>query len=458
MFRALQRRTLATGNNRAILGELGNTVGPAPSTNPNGPSSPLLVKARPANKEPHTPLSRHLAETIRITGPISTAQFMRQALTHPMGGYYMKQDVFGTKGDFVTSPEISQMFGELIGVWLVAQWQQMGSPRKFNIVELGPGRGTLMSDVLRTVTQFKGFTEAIGSVNMVEASPYLRGVQSKLLTGEEVQDVRNDVVEKGVVQGRTEEKREGFQIHWHDGLESVERGLPIMLIAHEFFDAMPVYQFQMASDGWREVMVDTDDSSSTPHNFRYILSPGPTKASITLLKDPRYLRFKEGSRIEVSPDCYTYAHKIGERIKEDGGFALIADYGKNLIMSDTMRGIQSHKFVSALSKPGDSDLTADVDFSFLAKAFIDTGVKSYELMNQGDFLRSMGIVQRLQVLMKVADAAKRKDLASSYERLVGPSGVNGMGEIYKFMAVTREGDVTPYPFKPLTVDVPKEAK
>ncbi|KAJ3029879.1 UNVERIFIED_CONTAM: hypothetical protein HDU68_010766, partial [Siphonaria sp. JEL0065] len=387
-----------------------------------------------------------------------------------MGGYYMKQDVFGTKGDFITSPEISQMFGELVGVWFVAQWKQMGSPSKFNIVELGPGRGTLMSDMLRTVTQFNDFTRAINSVNMVEASPYLRGVQSKLLTGSD-EDVASVAASDAKTETVSEENREGFQIHWHDALESIERGmwfecgvlvgfvdimdvgLPILLVAHEFFDAMPVYQFQMASDGWREVMVDTDDSPSSPHNFRFILSPGATKASVTLLQDERYLRFKEGSRIEVSPDSYSYAHRIGQRIKEDGGFALIADYGKNLIMSDTMRvscvivyillllfseimtqGIQSHKFVSALSKPGDSDLTADVDFSFLTKAFTDAGVTSTDIMSQGDYLRSMGIVQRLQVLMKIADAQKRKDLAQSYERLVGSSGVNGMGDIYKFMA------------------------
>ncbi|KAI9337789.1 S-adenosyl-L-methionine-dependent methyltransferase [Obelidium mucronatum] len=411
-------------------------------------ASPLVVKGKLLTKEPLSDLSRHLAETIRITGPISTAQYMRQALTHPMGGYYMKQDVFGTKGDFTTSPEISQMFGELIGVWLVAQWQQMGSPSKFNIVELGPGRGTLMSDILRTVTQFKDFTSAIGSVNMVEASPFLRRVQSKLLTGSDEDESGGDLRGSDTSSDNKPEpeRKEGFQIHWHDALESVEQGIPILLVAHEFFDAMPVYQFQMAPDGWREVMVDLDESPSSPHNFRFILSPGSTKASVTLLKDERYLRFKEGSRIEVSPDSYTYAHKIGERIKRDGGFALIADYGKNLIMADTMRGIQNHKFVSSLSKPGDSDLTADVDFSFLTKAFLDSGVKSSEIMTQGDFLRSMGIVQRLQVLLKVADAAKRKDLAGAYERLVGPSGVNAMGEIYKFMAVTRDSDPTPYPF------------
>ncbi|KAJ3064570.1 hypothetical protein HDU98_012036, partial [Podochytrium sp. JEL0797] len=339
---------------------------------PSNLTEPLLVSPKPfhINKELLTPLAKHLSDTIRINGPISTAHFMRQALVHPLGGYYMKQDVFGQKGDFITSPEISQMFGELVGVFLVAQWQQMGRPARFNLVELGPGRGTLMADVLRTVTQFEAFMKGIGSVNLVEASPFLRGVQSRVLTGseEEVEVVGNGKEGGGVdVSGGGE--REGFQIHWHDGLESVERGVPMFLIAHEFFDAMPVYQFQMATDGWREVMVDLDEASTSPHNFCTILSPGKTKASVTLLQDERYKRFKEGSRIEVSPDSYTYAHQIGQRIREDGGFALVADYGKDLIMSDTMRGIQNHKFVSALSKPGDSDLTADVDFSFLAKAF-----------------------------------------------------------------------------------------
>ncbi|KAJ3222362.1 NADH dehydrogenase [ubiquinone] complex I, assembly factor 7 [Chytriomyces hyalinus] len=424
-------------------------------------------------KEAHSILSRHISESIRIGGPISTAQYMRQALTHPLGGYYMKQDVFGSKGDFITSPEISQMFGEIIGVWLVAQWQAMGKPAQFNIVELGPGRGTLMADVLRTVMQLDGFAGAIRSVNLVEASPFLRDVQANLLVGgaapepkaitENMNLHKADVpAEKSDSAGQQniasepsdEEKREGFPIHWHTDLDSVERGFPILLIAHEFFDAMPVYQFQLASDGWREIMIDQDTSMSSPHNFRFILSPGKTKASVTLLNDGRYNRFKEGSRIEVSPDSYTYAHKIGERIKTDGGFALIADYGKDVIMSDTLRGIQNHKFVSALSKPGDSDLTADVDFTFLRKAFLETGTKPCETMTQGDFLRSMGMGQRLQVLLKMADADKRKDLAQAFDRLVGPSGVNGMGEIYKFMAVTRETDPTPYPF----IEKPVEEK
>ncbi|KAJ3208010.1 Diphthamide biosynthesis protein 2 [Entophlyctis luteolus] len=377
----------------------------------------------------------------QVAGPLSTAQFMRLALTHPTGGYYMKQDVFGPRGDFVTSPEISQMFGELIGVWLVAHWQQIGSPKKFNIVELGPGRGTLMSDLLRTVTQFDSFTRGINSVNLVEASPYLRAMQSKLLTGEDKdKDVR--IGADNVV----EEISDGFRINWHESLETVEYGLPILLVAHEFFDAMPIYQFHRANTGWREILVDVDESASSPHNFRLIQSPGETKASVTLLQDDRYLQFKEGSRIEVSPDSYTYAHKIGERIRQDGGFALIADYGKDIIMADSWRGIERHTFVSPLARPGDVDLTADVDFSFLRKAFKDAGTTSSVLLSQGEFLRSMGIVQRLQVLLKVADADKRKELSQSYERLVGGSGTNGMGDIYKFLAVTRTGDASPYPF------------
>ncbi|KAI8615945.1 S-adenosyl-L-methionine-dependent methyltransferase [Chytriomyces sp. MP71] len=405
----------------------------------------------PGAKEAHTPLSRHIAETIKVAGPISTATYMRQALTHPLGGYYMKQDVFGTKGDFTTSPEISQMFGELIGVWFVAQWQQMGSPSRVNIVELGPGRGTLMSDLLRTVTQFEPFCKAIRSVNMVEASPFLRSVQSKLLVGHDNDEPQaiptpsQDGGGKHKLEPDTE--REGFQIHWHTDLDTVERGYPILLVAHEFFDAMPVYQFQLAPDGWREVMVALDESPSSPYNFRFILSPGKTKASVTLLQDARYLRFKEGSRVEVSPDSYTIAHKVGERVARDGGCALVADYGRDVIMSDTIRGIQKHKFVSALSRPGDADLTADVDFTFLHKAFVESGAKPYDTLSQADFLRSMGIAQRLQNLLKVApDADKRKDLAQAYERLVGPSGVNGMGDIYRFMAVTKEGDPAPYPF------------
>ncbi|KAJ3106357.1 NADH dehydrogenase [ubiquinone] complex I, assembly factor 7 [Physocladia obscura] len=412
------------------------------NSNLNGPAAPVVIKATTVAKESLSPLARHLSDTIRISGPISTAQYMRQALTHPLGGYYMRQDVFGTAGDFTTSPEISQMFGELIGVWLVAQWQLMGSPGVVRIVELGPGRGTLMADVLRTVTQFASFSSAIAAVDLVEASPFLREMQAKLLTGESenfgVAPEKSDQILDAI-----ENVQKGFRINWHESIDSIERGVPILLIAHEFFDAMPVYQFQMGSTGWREVLVDVDDSTSSPYNFRFILSPGATKASVTLLKDSRYLRFKEGSRIEVAPDSYAHAHTIGERINQDGGFALAIDYGKDLIMANTLRGVQKHKFVSPLSLPGDSDLTADVDFTFLHQAFEDSGAKATKILTQADFLRSMGIINRLQVLMKVASPDKRKDLAKSYERLVGSSLTNGMGEIYKFIAVTRKNDPAP---------------
>ncbi|KAJ3196594.1 NADH dehydrogenase [ubiquinone] complex I, assembly factor 7 [Irineochytrium annulatum] len=375
---------------------------------------------------------------MQVSGPLSVAQYMRQALTHPLGGYYMKGNVFGRAGDFTTSPEISQMFGEVLAVWYIAQWQAMGEPDSVKLVELGPGRGTLMSDILRTSSQFEKYWSAVKSVHLVEASPGLREVQAKLL--------------------EPYSKEKGKRLMWHDDIDDIPRGMEeeigkaSLVVAHEFFDALPVYQFEVRMFrlmgaltflNIRKPLKGGEKFLSTltpiPENFRFVKSPGPTKAVVTMLNDARYDRFKEGEQIEVSPESFTVAEKIGRMIEQDGGAGLIIDYGKN-------HGIRKHQFTPALSQPGETDLSVDVDFSFISQAVASSGARSHGPMTQGTFLRAMGIVQRMMVLMQSCDGAARKELAQTYERLVGNSATNGMGEVYKVLAIACSTSPPPYPF------------
>ncbi|KAJ3298151.1 hypothetical protein HK104_011144 [Borealophlyctis nickersoniae] len=360
---------------------------------------------------------------------------MRAALTHPLGGYYMKGDVFGTEGDFITSPEISQVFGELIGIWFITQWQALGSPKKIQFVELGPGRGTLISDMLRTLGQFKNVQEAITGVHLVEASPHLRGIQGEKLAPGIARENDMASVERG----------DGVSVHWHTDLETVPTGAVTFIVAHEFFDALPIYAFQLTDRGWREIMIENDESTDTPYNFRYVLAPASTKASATLgiASDPRYSHCKVGDRIEVSPDSYSVMTRLAKRINEDGGAALVVDYGRDEILGSSLRGIRKHGFTDPLSQPGESDLSTDVDFSFLKLAATDLA-KGHGPITQSTFLQAMGIVPRMQMLLQSADAKSRKDIAAAYERLVGP---DSMGTVYKVMAFTQSEAEVPYPFQ-----------
>ncbi|KAI9103246.1 S-adenosyl-L-methionine-dependent methyltransferase [Phlyctochytrium arcticum] len=365
-------------------------------------------------------------------GPISVAQYMRSALMHPLGGYYNKGDVFGTKGDFTTSPEISQMFGELLAIWYIAQWRSLGSPENIQLLELGPGRGTLMSDMLRTFNQFDDIKKAIKSVHLLEGSIEMRKVQAATLApSSTISDTP-----------RHSQTEHGMDIHWQDSIETVPKGIFTMVTAHEFFDAMPVYKFELTSEGWREIQVALDKSENNPYHFCFTLSPSPTNASLTIMADPRYKDFSIGDRVEVSPDSYSIAHQIARRINSDGGSALYIDYGNSHLTGDSLRGIAHHSFTSVLSRPGDIDLSADVDFALLNSA-AEGFATCHGPVTQGAFLRSMGIATRMQTLIKNADSERRKEIASAYDRLV--TGEN-MGNVYKVMSVVPSGSPEPYPF------------
>ncbi|CAG0895138.1 unnamed protein product [Cyprideis torosa] len=295
------------------------------------------------------PLKRQLEAKIKSTGPITVAEYMRESLLNPFAGYYTSkgQEILGAKGDFTTAPEVSQMFGELIGVWAVHEWMKLGGGfgdmTKLQIVELGPGYGTLMRDVLRVMQQFKTRVPSV-SVHLVERSSSMVKKQQEMLR----------------------QFSQNTEVIWHEQLESVPEGFSFF-IAQEFFDALPVHVLRGAHDGPREILVDITEDPSALYNFRFVLANGPTPATVLFHSLGRSLRL--GENVEFSPESERLAEMLATRIDLHGGFGLIFDYGSNArdarADGDTLRAFYKHTILHPLSLPGEVDLTADVNFEVL---------------------------------------------------------------------------------------------
>lgn len=351
-----------------------------------------------------TPLAAIIAETIAVEGPMPIDRFMGLALGHSRYGYYMSRDPLGAEGDFITAPETSQVFGELIGVWCVAVWQSMLSPRAFNLVELGPGRGTLMSDILRAGRVAPGFVEA-AQVHLVETSPVLRDAQRQRL---------------------------GDRPHWHDSLASVPEG-PLIVVANEFFDALPVRQFEWRRQAWFERAIGLEAGRLTIG-----LVPG------TFRPAGDHREFDEGAIVEVSPQRSAVAEGLGRRLSRHMGAALIIDYGHlQPAPGDTLQAVRGHRFVAITDRPGESDVTAHVDFAALSLALCQGGARVRPALTQRDFLMAMGFEQRSARLLAAADAAQRPALERSFARLADRQQ---MGNLFKVVAATSPGLPAPYPF------------
>ncbi|KAG8173435.1 hypothetical protein JTE90_007019 [Oedothorax gibbosus] len=320
-------------------------------------------------------------------------------------GYYMSRDVFGTSGDFITSPEISQIFGELIGIWYFNEWSRIGQPQPLQLVEFGPGRGTLTDDILRVFSKLTSPSQYKLSVHFIEVSPHLRQVQMSRLCPENLNESSYD---KSFI------TKYGFPITWHPHLTTVPEAFSLYL-AHEFFDAMPIL------------------------NFRYIISRNPTAASKVLIDEK-----EERDHIEVSPESGILLESILKRIEEDGGIALIADYGHMGTKTDTFRAFKEHKLHDPLKNPGEVDLTADVDFKYFSELAKNKAVVVGPV-SQASFLKNMGADIRLEKLMQFADADNQKSLKTGYEMLTSP---DQMGERFKFLALyptILEDFLTKYP-------------
>ncbi|KAH9970552.1 S-adenosyl-L-methionine-dependent methyltransferase [Lactifluus volemus] len=399
-----------------------------------------------------TPVEKILLDSIKVNGPISFATYMQLCLSHPTEGYYMNSAnaVIGARGDFITSPEISQVFGELLGIWLLSQYLNTGAKRDIQLVELGPGRGTLMDDILRTFSQLPPSRASVKHVHLVESSPALRSVQQqKLLPW-------ND--------------KNGLKIHWHDSIDDIPaaEGIYTMLVAHEFFDALPFHLIEKTHQGWKEVLITStpdpiaktilrpsdvlNPQVSTPPSTTAILGQNPSSLKTrfrsvlaselspvsTLLgsSSPRFVSLPIGARIEVSAASFQTAHRLGTLISQGaGGCALVVDYGADHAFGNSFRAFKGHALADPFDLPGQADLTANVDFAYLAEALAGNATV-HGLLSQRSFLLHMGIGTRVGALQRTAASPERADaLGKAAARLVD---AGGMGREYKVMGVTSE--------------------
>ncbi|HUI14286.1 MAG TPA: SAM-dependent methyltransferase [Xanthobacteraceae bacterium] len=346
------------------------------------------------------PLEREIRRLIGIAGPMPIAEYMRLCLTHPKYGYYITRDPLGPGGDFVTSPEISQTFGELIGLWTAAVWRQMGAPENIRIVELGPGRGTLMHDAMRAAKVVPGFRNAI-VVHLVEISPALQKIQEERLAELDL------------------------PMLWHETFAEVPAGASIV-IANEFVDALPVHQAVKADDGWHERVIGIGpDGKFTIDAAREPLPHFETSM-------PRALRAAPAGAIyEWRAD--DFALELGRRMRSEGA-SLIIDYGHDhASLGDTLQAVAGHAFTDPLRAPGKADLTAHVDFEALGQCAESMGARVHGPIRQRDLFLHLGIEQRAAALKK-STPRKAADIEIAVERLLA-QGARGMGELFKAIAI-----------------------
>lgn len=340
-------------------------------------------------------LKAEIVRLIQNEGPLPVSRYMALALGHPRHGYYMTRDPFGREGDFTTAPEISQMFGELLGLWAAHLWQAMGAPSRFRLVELGPGRGTLMADVLRATRIVPGFHGAL-SVHLVETSPVLRARQAETLSG------------AGAV--------------WHDTVVSVLDG-PAIVLANEFLDALPLDQFVMTAEGWCERLVGLGEDGE----LAFGLAPAGDGAKA---------RAPVGTVFEQPSAALDVVAGIARHLSREGGGAAFIDYGPiRSGFGDTLQAMRRHAFVDPLAEPGEADLTVHVDFERMGQAGLRAGAALHGPATQRDFLLALGLAQRAQILSRSADAAQRKAISEAFDRLIEP-GEAGMGDLFKVMALS----------------------
>jgi NADH dehydrogenase [ubiquinone] 1 alpha subcomplex assembly factor 7 len=346
----------------------------------------------------HT-LKDDICEIVADEGPISLERYMALALTHPTKGYYTTRDPFGPGGDFVTAPEISQMFGELIGLWAAEIWSQIGAPSRVRLVELGPGRGALMADALRAARAAPDFFAAI-DVELVEASDLLAARQSAALAAS------------------------GKEASWRKSLDEVPPG-PAIFIANEFFDALPVRHYLKTAQGWRERLIGLDPEGQLAFGLSEEVEPY-IKAEAPL-----------GAVLEVGAAAQRVMTRIAARIVSEDGAALVIDYGyERTGFGETLQAVKAHQFVDPLAEPGLADLTTHVDFAALARAAASANALVHGPIEQGAFLTELGIHQRAEALKRNATPEQAAAVDAALARLAG-DGEGQMGALFKVLGVTR---------------------
>jgi NADH dehydrogenase [ubiquinone] 1 alpha subcomplex assembly factor 7 len=338
-----------------------------------------------------------IKDNILDNGPISISSFMTFALSHPKYGYYQKNNPFGIDGDFITSPEISQVFGELIGIWCVSVWVAMGKPKDFCLVEMGAGKGTLMVDLLRGTKHVKGFHESF-SIHMVENSSRLTLIQKEAL----------------------EDKHDNIQ--WHEDFLSIPKK-PIIFIANELFDALPIEQYVKRGQNWLERKINLDISN----NLVFCEEP----ALMSPILNYNYQGAEDGDFVEISPASIYLLDLIAKHIEQYGGIALIIDYGYvDNNYDPTLQAVKNHKYHNVLEQVGNADITAHVDFDALQKSIIRQNLNVYDIISQRRFLNNMGIALRQEKLISNKSKKDAQKIIKAIERLVDPEG---MGMLFKVL-------------------------
>ena len=349
-----------------------------------------------------TALLPYLIRRIRTDGPMPLSEYMDTCLMHPEHGYYTTQPPFGAQGDFITAPEISQMFGELIGLSLGQAWIDQGAPERFTLAELGPGRGTMMADILRATRGIPGFHAAMQLV-LLEGSERLRAQQKQVLQHQDITWIKTtgDLPDQ-----------------------------PLFLVANEFFDALPIRQFQRHKDGWRERCIGLDESEA----LIFGLAPTAPQPALT----GRLTDTRDGDIVEISSASASIMSTIDHKIARFGGIALIIDYGDWRSLGDTFQALRQHRYENPLACPGVADLTAHVDFEALTLAATTT--RYSRLTPQGVFLERLGITQRAEALAAKLSGPDRQAHIQAHRRLTHPAE---MGTLFKVLALYPKGAAPP---------------
>lgn len=345
-------------------------------------------------------LSEQIDTQIRETGPMSIATYMGLCLSHPRHGYYTTGRPIGAAGDFITAPEISQMFGELIGFFFVNLWQQMGQPTSFTLLELGPGRGTLMQDALRAASKADGFENAL-HLQLFESNSILKGEQQKRLGA--------------------------YSPYWSSDIDAVSED-PIFVVANEFFDALPIKQFIKTDDGWHERLVGLKDDVRT-----FGLSPTPIAESAA--PEAVHGAFP-GEVLELSAAAADAMQRIARKVALQGGAILAIDYGYGTTQTgETLQAVKDHAFADPLEAPGEADISSHVNFEVLAAAAKSTGLATTPLAEQGEWLLKLGLGQRAKALA-AANPREAGNIARAVERLTSPEQ---MGTLFKVLCAHSPG-------------------
>lgn len=324
-------------------------------------------------------------------GPMTVQDYWALCLSHPQYGYYIKQDPLGRGGDFTTAPEISQVFGEMIGIWAADLWIKLGKPERFILAECGAGRGTMMDDLLRATGNLPGFVEA-AEIHIVEISPHLVAVQKQRLSQ--------------------------YNVKWVSTIDDIPMDYPLILLGNEFLDALPIRQMVRTKNGWAERLIGLENDALT-------FGIGTQVPASDEFDAP------EGKIFEVSPARDSVMQQIATRLKMQDGGALLIDYGHlQTSLGDTFQAVKDHQYVDVLATPGDADLTSHVDFARLA--MLSEGL-TVQMETQGEFLKNMGAILRTDSLLKNATKAQADALRSGLERLIAP---DQMGQLFKVIAVT----------------------